>query len=110
MQIIGVGLDGDVENFVSIMLDANSLRAVPLLSPVVPVERDVFPYRLYCQMLTEVRHVFTHEAYLLTQNSRFDRVFGNYSDAGALFVPGLKVYIDTYPSAPHFITTGARAW
>lgn len=58
-------------------------------------------------MLTEVHRVFSHEDYLLTRQYGSDRVFGQYPAARALATRGLNVEIDTYPSAPYVITTGA---
>lgn len=107
MQNVVVDLDGDVEGEFLIILDAYSLRAVPILPPVVPAGREEFSYRLDWKMLTEFRRTFTHEYYLLTQQSKYDRIFGQYANAHAWATRGLKFYINTYNRAPHFITTGS---
>lgn len=67
MRKVLVQLVGDMEDVVAIFLDEYALTAVPLLSPVATVGRDVFPYRLDWQMMTQVRQVFTHGDYLLTR-------------------------------------------
>lgn len=107
MQNFLVDLKGDVKLVVSITLDAYDLRAVRLLSSVAPVGRDVFTYGLEWQIPTEVHHVFTHVDYLATPASRSYHIFGQYSDANALATRWLIFYVDTYPSAPSVITTGA---
>lgn len=61
MQNVLVEVEGDVEDVVAIILDAYTLRAVPLLYSAAPVGRDVSPYRLGWQMLTGLRRPFIHE-------------------------------------------------
>lgn len=60
MQNFLFGLDGYVADVLVIILDAYSLRAIPLLSPVSPVWIDVFPYSLNWRMMTDIRRVFSH--------------------------------------------------
>lgn len=96
-------LDGDVEEVVAIIRDAYSPGAVPLLSPVAPVERDVFTYRLEWQMLTWVRLDFTHEAYLLGRQSLSDGNFAQHPDGPTLATHEFLVDINTYPSVASII-------
>lgn len=90
---------------VGITLDASDLCAVPNHSFVAPVRHYIFPYRLNWQIATDVGRVFTHEDYLVTRVSRSDHSFGQYSDSHELVTRGLNVNVNTYPSAPYFITT-----
>lgn len=92
---------------VEIILEAYVLRTVPLLSSVELVGRDVFTHRFDWQMMKEVYRVFTHEDYLLTHQSRSERVFRQYPNAHALDTRGLNVAVNTYRSALYIITTSA---
>lgn len=61
IQKVLVDLTGDVEDVVVIVLDACARRGVPVLDPVAPMGRDIFPYRLEYQILRHLRRVFTHD-------------------------------------------------
>lgn len=57
-------------------------------------------------MLTHVRRLFTQADYLLTRQSRSDRVFGQYRDSNALVTRGFNLFINTYPNASQVMKTG----
>lgn len=107
MQNILVGLSGDVEEVVEIILDAYALPYVPLLSPVASIQCHVLLYCLKSQMLTAVFRVFTHEEHFFTRQPLSDLIFGQYTYAHALETQGLNIDISTYPSPSPLITTGA---
>lgn len=95
MQNLVVDLESEVEEVVDITLEAYTLRDLPLLYSVATVGRDVFPYRVDWQMLTEFRPVFTNGDYLVTQvpitivSSGSIRIHTNSLPAGLLLTSTL---------------------